>query len=155
MIGNLFRCRKPRSLERSSFRPVLESLESREVPSSAQVSATFTQLTTDMSSLQAAVTARPVNTDNFNSSLTAVATDMVTLGIGASGFTAADRLQIDGALYSDGWTLIFDGYSNIGALTTTQFANIVALGIGAVQEGFWDSYLTNALPGTSGTATLS
>jgi hypothetical protein len=154
MTGSLFRCRKPRSPERSSFRPELESLESREVPSSAQVSAAFNQLTTDMTNLQASLAARPVNTGNFNTNLTAVGNDMLILAIGAPGFVPADRLRIDGALYSNGWVLIFDGYSNIGLLPTPQFINIVEVGVGAVQQGFLDGSLTSSFPSSSGSATL-
>lgn len=155
MIGKLFRSHQQRSPERPYFRPVLETLESREVPSSAQVSAAFTQLTTDMSSLQASLAARPVNLDAFNTNLTAVGNDMVILAIGAPGFNPADRLRIDGALYSNGWVLIFDGYSNLGLLPTPQLVNIVELGVGAVQQGFLDGSVTSSFPSTSGSATLT
>jgi hypothetical protein len=155
MIGKLFRCRRQTTPERPFFRPILETLESREVPSSAQVSAAFNQLPADMSNLQASLAARPVNGDNFNTNLSAVGNDMVTIAIGAPGFTASGRLQIDTALYTNGLVLIYDGYSNFPVLTPPQFYNIVAFGQGAVQQGWLDSWVAVFYPGSSGTATLT
>jgi hypothetical protein len=155
MIGNSLRCRDRRTPERPSFRPVLETLESREVPTSAQVSAAFNQLAADVNSLQATLAVRPVNIDNFNTNLSAVGNDMVTIAIGAPGFIASDRLRIDNALFTNGQVLIFDGYTNISALPTPQFVNIVALGQGAVQQGFLDAWVTTVFPSSSGTAVLT
>ena len=155
MIGKLLRCRPRRTPERSSFRPVLETLESREVPTSAQVSAAFNQLPAEVNNLQATLAARPVNIDNFNTNLSAVGNDMVTIAIGAPSFVASDRLRIDNALYTSGLVLIFDGYTNIGVLPTPQFLNIVELGQGAMRQGFLDGWVTTMFPGSSGNAVLT
>jgi hypothetical protein len=155
MIGELFRWHNRRTSERPSFRPALETLENREVPTSAQVSAAFNQLAADVNNLQAAVAARPVNVDNFNTNLSAVGNDMVTIAIGAPGFVASDRLRIDNALYTNGLVLIFDGYTNLSALPAPQFVNIVALGQGAVQQGLLDGWVTTVFPGSSGIAMLT
>jgi hypothetical protein len=155
MISKLLRCRDRRAPDRSSFRPVLETLESREVPTSAQVSAAFIQLPADMNNLQATLAARPVNTDQFNTNLSAVGNDMVTIAIGAPGFVASDRLRIDTALYTNGLVLIFDGYDNINVLPTLQFLNIVELGQGAVRQGLLDGWVATVFPGSSGTAMLT
>ena len=155
MIGRLLRSRVRRTPERSSFRPVLETLESREVPSSAQVSAAFNQLAADVNSLQATLAGRPVNIDNFNTNLSTVGNDLVTIAIGAPGFVASDRLRIDTALYTNGVVLIFDGYNNISVLPTPQFLNIVELGQGAVRQGLLDGWVATVFPGSSGTAILT
>ena len=155
MIGNSLRCRDRRTPERPSFRPVLETLESREVPTSAQVSAAFNQLGADVNSLQATLAGRPVNIDNFNTNLSTVGNDLVTIAIGAPGFVASDRLRIDSALYTNGLVLIFDGYTNLSVLPTPQFLNIVELGQGAVRQGLLDGWVATVFPGSSGTAILT
>jgi hypothetical protein len=155
MIGELLRYRGRRTPERSSFRPFLETLESREVPTSAQVSAAFHQLPVDVNNLQATLAARPVNIENFNTNLSAVGNDMVTIAIGAPGFVPSDRLRIDSALYTSGLVLIYDGYTNINVLPTPQFLNIVELGQGAVRQGLLDGWVATVFPGSSGTAIMT
>jgi hypothetical protein len=155
MIGKLLRSRDRRTPERPSFRPVLETLENREVPTAAQVSAAFNQLPTDVNTLQASLAARPVNIDTFNTNLTAVANDLVTLGIGAPGFVAGDRLRIDNALYSTGLLLMYDGNTNFTVLPPPQYFNIVLLGQGSVNQGFLDAWVATVSPSSSGTATLT
>ncbi len=155
MIGELFHFNKQRTSERRFFRPVLESLESREVPSSAQVSAAFDQLPADMNNLQASLAARPANAATINTNISAVANDLFTLNLGAAGFTVGDRLRIDSALISDGITLIYDGYYNFAYIPTSQFESVVQLGATALRAGISDFLLTSFYSSTSGDATLT
>lgn len=155
MIDKWLRARDRRVPARPSFRPVLETLENREVPSSAQVSAAFNQLPADVNNLQAALAGRPVNIDNLNTSLSVVGNDLVTLGIGAPGFVAGDRLRIDNALYSTGLLLIYDGNINFTVLPPPQYFNLVTLGQGSVNQGFFDAWVATVVPSSSGIAVLT
>ncbi|MGH7223868.1 MAG: hypothetical protein ACRELF_11605, partial [Gemmataceae bacterium] len=107
--------------ERPSFRPVLECLESRLVPSTAQVSAAFNQLPNDMNNLQGALAARPPNVNDINQDLGIVINDMFLLKTGAPSFVAGDRLQIDTALFTDGVQLLYGGFKNYPFIPSTQF----------------------------------
>lgn len=155
MLGKWLRCRDRRTPERASFRPVLETLEKREVPTAAQVSAAFNQLPTDVNTLQATLAARPVSIDTFNTNLSAVGNDLVTLAIGAPGFVASDRLRIDNALYTTGLVLMYDGNTNFTVLPPPQYVNIVLLGQGSVNQGFLDGWVATVSPSSSGTAMLT
>ena len=154
---NALPIRSPKSgrRERPSFRPVLECLESREVPSAAQVSAAFNQLPTDMSNLQASLAARPANGATVQMDLNAVASDMFTLKLGAAGFTPSSRLQIDNALFVDGLQLLYAGFYNHAFIPSQQFINVLDTGAAAVEAGFTDFLVTGFFPETSGDAVLT
>jgi hypothetical protein len=149
--------RSPKSgrRERPSFRPVLECLESREVPSVAQVDAAFNQLPTAMNNLTASLAARPANVNTINTDLGIVINDLATLKLGASAFSVGSRLQIDSALFTDGLQLLFDGFSNQAFIPSQQFLAVLGTGFGSIEAGFTDFLVTGLFPGTSGTAVLT
>ena len=153
MLGKLFRSRKPSPPERPSFRPVLETLERREVPS-AQVNSAFHQLAADLPNLRASLAARPPDVNSINANFGAVAGDMFTLRLGASGYRIDSRLRIDNTLLTDGIVLIFDGFLNHGFIPDAQFVNVVQLGASAVEFGFFDSIEAGLFPASNGTAIL-
>jgi hypothetical protein len=154
MIGKLFRSRKPSPPERPSFRPVLERLESREVPSTAQAVAAFHALPTDVSNLQASLAARPPDVNAINTNYNAVAGDMFILRVSASNFRIDGRLRIDNALLTDGLVLIYSGFLNHGFIPNQQFVNVVQLGGSAVEFGFLDSIEAGLFPFSNGNAIL-
>jgi len=141
--------------ERPSFRPVLETLESRVVPSAAQVSAAFNQLPTDMNNLQGTLAGRPPDVNAINTNLGVVINDMFLLKTGAPGFVTGDRLQIDTALLTDGLQLLYGGFSNYPFIPATQFINVLDVGAGAIEAGFSDILLAGFFPETSGDSVLT
>jgi hypothetical protein len=155
MIGQLFRSQKRRRPERPTFRPMLESLESREVPSSANVSAAFDSLPTDMGNLEASLAARPVDVNAVAVNLAAVANDLITMQLGAAAFAVPSRLQIDNALLVNGIKLVFDGFNTYPAIPSSQFVQIERLGFNAAINGFTDSLETGFFPQTTGDAVLT
>lgn len=147
--------RKSGRRERPTFRPILETLENREVPTPAQVSAAFDQLPTAMNNLLASLAARPVDVNSLNTNLNIVINDMALLRTGGSDFVVGDRLRIDNALFSDGFLLLFDGFANAPFIPGPQFFNIVQVGSAAIHGGWADSLLAGLFPQTSGNATLT
>jgi len=154
MLGKLFRSNKQSRPERPTFRPMLESLEEREVPSCAQVSAAFSRLPVEMSKLQASLTARPVNVNSVNKNFNAVASDILLLQFSARNFAVPDRLQIDNTLVVDGILLIFNGFNNFPAVPAPQFVDILRLGALSIRQGALDALITGFFPKTSGNCTL-
>ena len=154
MIGNLIRSRKHRRPERPSVRPVLESLESREVPSSANVSAAFHALPGDVANVNASLASH--DTNSINSSLSVVIQDVFVLRTGAPGFVTTDRLQIDNALFINGIRLVFDGFNNLNISNNENaVANVIGVGIRTVEAGLVDFAIAGFFPGTSGSAVLT
>lgn len=154
MIGKLFRSHKQSRPERPTFRPMLESLERREVPSCAQTSAAFDALPTDVNNLVTSLTARPVNVSSVNTNLATVSNDLFLLQFGARNFVVPDRLQIDNALVVNGITLVFQGYNNFPFVPGPQFISTVRLGASAIEAGALDFLVTGFFPETSGDCTL-
>ncbi len=154
MIGNLFRSRKQHRPERPCVRPVLESLESREVPSSTDVIAAFHALPGDVANVNVSLASH--DTNSINSSLSVVIKDVFILRTGAPGFVTADRLQIDNALFINGIRLVFDGFNalNINNNETTV-ANVIGAGIRTVEAGLIDFAIAGFFPGTSGSSVLT
>lgn len=153
MTGKRFGpCEQSRT-ERQTFRPFLETLERRDVPSAAQVSAVFDQLPTDMSNLQASLSARDFN--GISNNLNTVAGDFLTLKLGAAGFVPGDRLRIDNALFTDGLQLILGGFINVAFIPSQDFINLVQVGADAIRQGIGDSIITGFFPGTSGDGVLT
>jgi hypothetical protein len=153
MIGNLLRSRERSRPEPPTFKPCLEPLESREVPSAAQTSAAFDALPNDMNNLIANLNAR--NIPGAEASFNTVANDMFQLRVGASAFTTSSRLTIDSALISQGIVLIFEGFNNFAFIPTQDFENLVQLGATAARAGITDTLLTDFFPNTSGDAVLT
>jgi len=152
MIGNLLRFRERSRRERPTFKPCLESLESREVPTTAQTIAAFQALPGDVNNLIANLNAR--NIGGVEASVNTVAGDMFQLQAGAAAFTTSSRLTIDSALISQGIVLIFEGFNNFAFIPTQDFENLVQLGATAARAGIVDTLVTNFFPNTSGDATL-
>ena len=155
MIGKLFRAHKRNRPERPSFRPVLESLESREVPSAAQASAAFDSLSTDVGNLVASMQARPTDSNAISANLAVVTTDILTLQFSARNFIVSDRLQIDNALVTNGIILFFQGFNNFPNFPPNEFVSVLRLGASAVESGVLDSLLTGFFPQTSDDAVLT
>jgi len=155
MFGKLFRSRKQSRPERPSFRPTLESLESREAPSCAQASAAFHALPTDVNNLVTSLSARPANVNTINANLAAVSNDLFLLQFSARNFVVPDRLQIDNALVVNGITLLFQGYNNLSFIPPAQFLSTVRLGTAAIEAGALDFLVTGFFPQTSGNCILT
>jgi hypothetical protein len=153
MIGKLFRSRPQERSERPSFRPTLESLENRQVPSVADVSAAFDALPTDMSNLTTSLAARDIN--GVAANLSIVSNDIHTLIFGAAAFQIPSRLQIDNALVTAGIQLIFQGFNTFPAIPSSQFVQIERLGGEAVEQGAFDFLVTGFFPQSSGDGVLT
>jgi len=147
---------KSGSRERPSFRPVLETLEDRIAPTSAaQASAAFDQLPTDMNNLLTSMAARPVDASTVNTNLGAVINDVALLQTGASQFVVADRLQIDDALYTDGFLLLYNSFADYPFIPPPQSFYVFQVGCEAMLAASSDLVLTGLFPQTSGDSTLS
>jgi hypothetical protein len=155
MFGKLFRPRKQKRPERPTVRLTLESLERRDVLSPADVSAAFHALPTDMNNLEASLSPRPTDFNTVQVNINTVSNDIVTLILGASGFAAPSRLQIDNALVVDGLRLVFNGFNTFPAIPSSQFVQIERLGSLALERGAIDFLVTGFFPQTSGDAVLT
>lgn len=155
MIGKLFRALNRNRPERPSFRPVLESLENRVVPSAADASAAFDALPTDVSNLVASMQARPTDRNAISANLAQVNSDIVLLEFSARNFVVPDRLQIDNALVTNGIILFFQGFNNFPHFPSDEFVSVLRLGASAVQSGAVDSLITGFFPQTSNDAVLT
>ncbi len=153
MFGKLFRPRKESRPERPTFRPVLESLERRDVPSAAQTSAAFDALPSDLSNFQASLAIRDAN--GIANNLATVTGDLFQLKIGASNFVIGDRLRIDATLFSTGVTLAVDGIFNIPFTPTQLTTNIIQTGADAAVQGLRDILVADFFPTSSGDSTLT
>lgn len=153
MFGKLFRSRKQKRTERPTFRPTLESLESREVPSVAQVSAAYDALPTDMSNLEASLAARDI--PGVGTNLSTVGSDMFTMVLGAPAFNLSSRLLIDNSLVVNGIKLVYDGFNTYPAIPAAQFVHIERLGFAAISHGAFDSLVVGFFPQTTGDAVLT
>ena len=152
MFRNLFGS-APSRPQRPTFRPHLETLESREVPTCAQVSAAFNQLPAAVATLQASITAHDVNGINVN--LGPVVNDMFLMRSGAPGFTVGDRERIDGALVANGLRIAFTDFRALSFIPMPQFENVLNVGVSAIQQGVQDFLFTSFFPASSGDCTLT
>ena len=155
MIGKLLHPRKEKRSARPSFRPMLEALERRDVPSAANISAAYDALPNDMNNLEASLAARPTDFNSVAANLNTVAHDIHSLILGASAFSVPSRLQIDNALVVDGIRLVYDGFNTYPAIPSSQFVQIERLGSLAVEEGAIDFLRTGFFPQSSGNAVLT
>src|SRR5579871_5230440 len=152
MIGELFRSRKHRPTQRPTFRPHLETLESREVPTAADVSAAFHALPGNVAALNANLNIANTPVVQYNISL--VTNDIFLLRVGAPGFVTGDRLRIDSELFTQGLNLIFDGFNAFPVNSEATSITVIELGIQAVRSGATDFVLTGFFPQTSGSSFL-
>lgn len=155
MIGELSLSHKRSRPERPTFRPTLESLESRLVPTAADVSAAYHALFTDTSNLVASMTARPVDQSAVDANFNLVRGDMALLEYSARNFVPADRLLIDNALVTSGFSLVYQGFNNFPFISAGEFVSIERLGFSALENGALDSLVTGLFPQTSDDAVLT
>jgi hypothetical protein len=166
MIRTFFHSRGQSRPERPAFRPTLESLEGREVPSVAsQVSNTLTQLPAQVSNLQSSLAAGKLQTVYTN--LQSVTNSLTVLESNAASFVTSDRLRIDTALFANGVALFLDGLeafalgmesqaglSNASVGYYSAGFSILGAGYGAAASGMVDA--ASAVSGsTTGTIFLS
>jgi hypothetical protein len=155
MIGKLFYSRKQRQPNRPSVRPMLESLENREVPSAASVSAVYDQFPTDVNNLVASLQARPADVNAINANLSTVASDVFTLKLGAPIFMLPDRFQIDNALVVNGIMMFYQAFNNYPFIPAAQFVQTARLGSSAVEAGILDFVVAGLYPQTTGDGVLT
>lgn len=155
MFGKLFRSTKKTPHERPSFRPMLESLENRDVPSAASVSAVFDQFPADVNNLVTSLQARPADANAINANVSTVGSDVLMLKLGAPGFVLPDRFQIDNALVVNGLTLVYQGFNNFPAVPAAQFVSTVRLGTSAIEAGAIDFLVAGFFPQTTGDGVLT
>jgi hypothetical protein len=153
MIGELFLSCHPTRPQRPTFRPVLESLESREVPTAAQISAAFHALPNNVAALNANLNI--ANTPVVQFQIAQVTNDIFLLKTGAPGFVEGDRLRIDSALFTNGLQLIFDGFNAFPRNSEATSITVIQLGIDAVRSGGIDFVITGFFPQTSGSSVLT
>jgi hypothetical protein len=129
---------------RLAFRPTVEKLESRDVPSIVSVTAGALQ------ELPAAVTLVGVNIQagnatNGETTFKIVNNDIAILNANAPLFAPASRQQIDMALFTSGFQLFQEGFQlqDIGAQNANPLASqdgqtVEKLGITAIVSGYSD-----------------
>jgi hypothetical protein len=155
MIGKLLMSHKRSRPERPTFRPTLESLENRLVPSAADASAAYDALPTNMSNLVASMTARPVDHNALDTNFSAVTNNFLLLEYSARNFVVPDRLRIDNALVVNGITLVYQGFNNFPSISGGEFVSIERLGFSAIENGALDFLVTGFFPETSDDAVLT
>jgi hypothetical protein len=154
MIGNRFRSHKQNRPKRPTFRPVLESLESREVPSVADSQAAFFALPGAVDTLIRSMQARPPVVANIQTNLANVTQDVVLLEYTARNFVPDSRLQIDSALIVNGLKLVVQDFNNFPPIEAPQFVSIARLGFSAIESGALDLLVTGFFPQSSNDAVL-
>ncbi len=154
MIGNRFRSDKQNRPKRPTFRPVLESLESREVPSVADSQAAFFELPGAVDTLVRSMQARPPVVANIQTNLANVTQDVVLLEYTARNFVPDSRLQIDSALIVNGLKLVVQDFNNFPPIEAPQFVSIARLGFSAIESGALDLLVTGFFPQSSNDAVL-
>lgn len=155
MFGKLFRSQKRSQPERPTFRPFLESLENRIVPTAADTSTAFFSLAGDVNNLVASLQARPADANAINANLAVVGSDMALLQYTARNFIVPDRLQIDTALITNGIILFYQGFNNLAFIPKDEFVHVVQLGATAVEDGALDLLVAGFFPQTSNDAILA
>ncbi len=153
MFRHLFRSRKETRPTRPVFRPALENLESREVPTNvAQVSAALQELPGAINNLGINIAAQ--NVKNGEANFNIIRNNVQTLSNNAIFFAPGPRLQIDTALFTGGFQLYQDSFQLL-QLGDQQDANLVAqVGVQAVLGGYFD-YLAMSNGISKGNLTLS
>ena len=138
--------------ERPSFRPVLESLEGRELPSSvqAEVTSLLTQLPNRVRDLQINLSFN--NSARVAADIQTISNDASFLQSNAALFVPSARFGIDQVLFTDGVQLIRDAVTTPRINTTLQ-SQVVRLGFDVAVMAFLDFRLSQITP-SSGHLTL-
>lgn len=150
----MLRARVASRSTRPTFRPSLEALEGREVPTSvvSQVNAALQELPLAISSLGLNIQAQ--NLANGQANFKIITKDVATLSQNAPLFATSSRVQIDTALFSGGFQLYQQAFQ-LFKLNDVPDANSVAqLGIQAVFSGYFD-FLSAQSGMSQGNLTLS
>jgi hypothetical protein len=137
--------------ERPSFRPVLEALEGRELPSSlqAQVMSIITQLPNELRAVEVSLSAN--NSAQVSAQLQHISSDASFLLSSAPSFTSSDHFRIDQLLFNDGVQLFRDGLTST-ALNTNLRSQVAVAGFDLAVFAFLDFRLSQRTP--SGNLTL-
>lgn len=153
MLKQLFRNPQQGKSSQPTFRPVLETLESREVPTTlqAQVSAAFHELPLAVNSLQQNINAN--NVQNGMNNFKIITNDVKTLSQGAINFSSSSRMQIDTTLFSSGVQLYQEGFQLFQMGDATDGNAIGNLGVQAILGGILD-YLSMQNGQSNGNLTL-
>lgn len=154
MFGNLYRSHKPSRPERPTFRPVLESLENREVPTAFDTTTAFFELPGAVNTLVRSMQARPPVAADIQTNLANVTSDVVLLEYSARNFVPDSRLQIDSALIVNGLTLLVQDFQNFPPVEAPQFVSIARLATSAIESGALDLLVTGFFPQSSNDAVL-
>jgi hypothetical protein len=138
--------------ERPSFRPTLEALEGRELPSSiqGQVMGILTQLPNTVRDLQINLSFN--NSARVAADIQTISNDAIFLLSNTTLFIPSSRLGIDQVLFSDGVLLIRDAATTPRVNTTLQ-SQVVRLGFDVAVMAFIDFRLSLITP-SSGHLTL-
>jgi hypothetical protein len=131
--------------ERPSFRPVLETLEGRELPSSiqAQVMTTLTQLPNAIRDLQINLSFN--NSARLAADIQTISNDASFLLSSAVLFVPSTHFGIDQVLFSDGVLMIREARTIPQANTTLQ-SQVVRLGFDMAVLAFLDFRLSLIVP---------
>jgi hypothetical protein len=137
MLWQLFRTRRESPLTR----PVLETLEGREVPAATGVvvGAVVQDVTTQVHSLQVSVAGG--NYVGANLTLQSVSNDFAVLQNSAPQLDTTTRLQVDNALITNGLALVQTG-TGILFQNPAFGTNLAILGVDAVFAGSLDQMVT-------------
>jgi len=133
--------------ERPSFRPILEMLEGRELPSSVQAEAMsiLTQLPSTVRDLQINLSFN--NSARVAADLQTISNDASFLRSNAPLFIPSARLAIDQALFVDGVQLVFDAVrTTTPRINTTLQSQVFRLGFDVAVMAFLDFRLSQATP---------
>jgi hypothetical protein len=153
MLTQLVRTTQQGKEARPTFRPALETLESREVPANiqAQVSAAFHELPLAVTSLQQNINAG--NTQNGMNNFNTITNDVNTLNSGAINFASSSRQAIDVTLFQAGVQLYQEGFQLFQTGDTVDANAVGNLGANAIIAGLFD-YLSMGNGQSAGDLTL-
>lgn len=154
MFGKLIRSHKRSRPERPTFRPVLESLENREVPTAFDTATAFFELPGAVQTLVGSMQARPPVVADIQTNLANVTSDITLLEYSARNFVPDSRLQIDSALIVNGLTLVVQDFRNFPPIEAPQFVTIARLATSAIESGAFDLLVTGFFPQSSNDAVL-
>jgi hypothetical protein len=138
MIAQLFRSRSENRSSRPTFRPSLETLEGREVPSTlqAQVGAALQELPMAVNNLAANISAQ--NFQNGQANFKVITNDVNLLSAKAIFFASPSRMQIDITLFNSGVQLYQQGFGLHLQGDNADGNTIGGLGVQAFLAGFQD-----------------
>ncbi len=144
MIRQLFRSRNETRQARATVRPMLETLEAREVPTSVQAaaSAAFQELPGAVNGLGLAISTN--NLSNGQAQFKIINNDVNTLVNNASQFAQPSRQQIDFALFTNGFQLVQEGFTLYQQGDQADGLSIRSLGVTAIVSGYIDYIQANA-----------